>query len=125
MQHIIAIGIHTLIDLYGCDAERLNDAGTIRDVMIEAARRAGATIVAEAFQSFSPQGVTGVVILAESHLAIHTWPERRYAAIDLFTCGKNMNIESCFSYLVEELRAASHHTTTVARGADAPRGATA
>jgi S-adenosylmethionine decarboxylase proenzyme len=123
MPQITSLGTHTVVDLYECDAVRLNDGGAIREMMVEAARRAGATIVGEAFQSFSPQGVTGVVILAESHLAIHTWPERGFAAVDLFTCGRNMNVDSCFPYIVEELRAARHSTTTLARGADASTGA--
>jgi S-adenosylmethionine decarboxylase len=110
------LGIHTLVDIYECDPARLNDPAAIREIMLEAARRAGATVVGDIFHHFNPQGVTGVVLLAESHLAIHTWPELGRAALDLFTCGRNMTTDSCLDFLLQELRAARHRATCITRG---------
>ncbi len=79
-------GTHLLIDLWG--ATRLDDPDGIDVALREAAVRAGATILHSHFHHFTPNGgVSGVVVLAESHISIHTWPERDYAAIDVFMCG--------------------------------------
>ena len=86
-----ALGIHLLLDLKECDEQLLDDLSYIRDTMMEAAIDGGATIVGQAFHKFSPQGVTGVVAIAESHLCIHTWPEYGYAAVDIFTCGTTVD----------------------------------
>ncbi|HJW72137.1 MAG TPA: adenosylmethionine decarboxylase [Geothrix sp.] len=82
-----ALGRHLLVEFSGCEAARLSDLQGITEAMLEAARISGATIVTHSFHHFSPHGVSGVVIIAESHLAIHTWPERAFAAVDFFTCG--------------------------------------
>lgn len=82
-----ALGRHLLVEFSGCDADRLTDLEGITASMLEAARISGATIVTHSFHHFSPHGVSGVVIIAESHLAIHTWPERGFAAVDFFSCG--------------------------------------
>lgn len=80
-------GRHWLIELSGCTASLLDDAGHVRRAMVAAAREAGATVVGELVHAFEPQGVTGLLLLAESHLSVHTWPERGYAAVDVYTCG--------------------------------------
>ena len=82
-----ALGTHIVCELSGCDEQRLVDIDTIRTMLIEAAKVSRATIMESAFHRFQPQGVSGTVILAESHLAIHTWPEKGYAAFDVFMCG--------------------------------------
>ncbi|MBU1650990.1 adenosylmethionine decarboxylase, partial [bacterium] len=82
-----SLGRQILVEFYHCDAEKLNDERHIAKAMHDAAELSGATIVEEVFHMFSPHGVSGVVVIAESHLAIHTWPEYGYAAVDLFTCG--------------------------------------
>jgi S-adenosylmethionine decarboxylase proenzyme len=84
--------------------------------MREAARLAGATIVTEAFHLFNPHGVSGVVVIAESHLAIHTWPEYGYAAVDLFTCGDDVNSELAFFHLKNELQACDFTAVEMKRG---------
>lgn len=82
-------GMHLIADLHGIARKRLCDAGAIDAVLRQAAQAAGATIVYSHFHGFGPgQGVTGVVLLAESHISIHTWPERGFAALDIFMCGK-------------------------------------
>ena len=82
-----ALGRHILVEFLNCKADVLNDVVQIEKAMVEAAQIAGATVINSTFHHFSPYGVSGVVVIQESHLAIHTWPEYRYAAVDLFTCG--------------------------------------
>jgi len=82
-------GTHFIADLYGVDAAKLADPVLIENVLRNSALAAGATIIFSHFHSFGPeQGVTGVVLLAESHISIHTWPETGFAAADLFMCGR-------------------------------------
>ena len=81
------LGCHLLLELKDCNSELLNDLSYIRKAMIETAQDVGATIVGESFHHFSPQGVTGILAIAESHISIHTWPEINYAAVDIFVCG--------------------------------------
>ena len=86
----LANGVHWLIDFFGVDASRLADGSALETLLADAARAAGARIVFRHFHRFGNDngaGVTGVVLLAESHITIHTWPERGYAALDLFLCG--------------------------------------
>jgi len=78
---------HLIVELYGCDRDALNDPALAREAMMEAAAAVGATPMADCFHRYAPQGVSGAVIIAESHLSIHTWPEHGYAAVDIFTCG--------------------------------------
>lgn len=78
---------HLLVEYFDCDPAVLNDRATIAVLMRQAARAAGATVVNEVFHPYAPQGVTGVLVIEESHLSIHTWPEHGYAAVDFFTCG--------------------------------------
>ena len=86
-----ALGRHILAEVYGCDFSTLNDLDKIRDILVRAAVSAGAEVREVAFYRFSPQGVSGVVVISESHLAIHTWPEFGYAALDVFTCGDRVD----------------------------------
>ena len=86
-----SLGRHILVEFHGCNADILNDVPLIEHDMIEAATRSGATIINSVFHHFSPFGVSGVIVIQESHLAIHTWPEYRYAAVDLFTCGDSVD----------------------------------
>ena len=83
---------------------------------MEVARSAGATIVGQTFHQFSPQGVTGVVAIAESHVWIHTWPEYEYAAVDIFTCGDSFDPQAAARLIAEKLDASSSSITELARG---------
>jgi S-adenosylmethionine decarboxylase len=85
------LGTHILIELYDCDRDLLNDPEKIECIMKEAAVKSGATIVSSHTNLFNPHGVSGVVIIAESHITIHTWPEHAYAAVDVFTCGDKVS----------------------------------
>ena len=76
----------------------------------------GATVLGESFHPFQPQGVSGVVVIAESHLSIHTWPEYGYAAVDIFTCGTSVQPEKAVEVLIEKLGAKDHSLTEIQRG---------
>ena len=95
-----ALGRHILAEFFGCDSEILNDVGTVESILVDAALTAGAEVREVAFHRFSPQGVSGMVIISESHLAIHTWPELGYAAVDVFTCGDEVDPWDAYNYIV-------------------------
>lgn len=111
-----ALGRHILVDLYACSAALLNDVAYIEANMKKAAQAAGATIVDSTFHHFSPHGVTGVLAIKESHLAIHTWPEHGFAAIDLFTCGQGIDPWKAYAILKEALQATHSTTSEIHRG---------
>jgi S-adenosylmethionine decarboxylase proenzyme len=92
-------GSQVVLDLYECETPHLDDLVWVKTTLVEAARAAGATIVETVFHKFSPWGISGVVVIAESHLAIHIWPENRYAAIDVFTCGENVRMDVASAFL--------------------------
>ena len=81
------VGKHCILELYGCDSSRLDDEAFLRDTITTAAKRAGATLLNLITHRFEPQGVTGLALLAESHISIHTWPEKGTLLLDIFTCG--------------------------------------
>jgi len=89
-----------LIDLYECDHERLIDAGQIEKGMLKAAEIMGAQVIGHSFHTFQPWGVSGTVTIAESHLAVHTWPEYNFAAVTFETCGSRMDSRKAYQYLV-------------------------
>ena len=92
-------GSQVVLDLYECETPHLDDLAWVKTTLVEAARAAGATLVETLFHKFSPWGISGVVVIAESHLAIHIWPENRYAAIDVFTCGENVRMDVASAFL--------------------------
>ncbi len=100
-----ALGIHLLIELCSCNRQKLDDMDYLERIMAQAAEVAGATVLKTAFQNFNPQGVSGVVVIAESHLTIHSWPEYGYAAVDIFTCGTKVDPWKAASFLKQELEA--------------------
>ena len=106
-----------VLDLHDCMPSRLDDIEFIRNAMTEAARRASATIVQSVFHKFAPCGVSGVVVIAESHLAIHTWPERNFAAVDLFTCGDGLGLKAATDYLIEVFQSKDPQLLEFQRGA--------
>lgn len=113
---IFNLGRHLLAEYYECNPNILNNVQLIEDVMTEAAVRCGATVVQKNFHHFSPYGVSGVVIIAESHLAIHTWPEYGYASVDLFTCGDSCHPEIAYDYLQDKLNSGSAFYSELKRG---------
>lgn len=110
-----ALGRHILAEFFHCDVDRLSDPVTIQNIMMDAANACGATIVQAVFHSYNPQGVSGVVVIAESHLAIHTWPEYGHAAVDVFTCGDSVDPWVAFEALKVGLRAREVSSNEVPR----------
>ncbi|MGI6324554.1 MAG: adenosylmethionine decarboxylase [Bacilli bacterium] len=110
------LGVHILADAYECDYDLLNDEKGIEKMMIEAAKAAGATIISTCFHKFNPQGVSGVVVIAESHLSIHTWPELNCATIDVFTCGENVDTEKACQLVCKGLNAGNVKIEKLVRG---------
>ncbi len=117
-----ALGRHIVAELSLCDPEILSHVSIVRDIMVRAALAAKATVREVAFHKFEPGGVSGVVVLAESHLSIHTWPEFGYAAIDIYTCGETADPWKACEYLAAEFEAQAISTTTVERGIPQPFG---
>ena len=111
-----ALGRHLLLELKDCNEEVLNDLDFLKGCLNEAAVQCGATVVGESFYHFSPHGVSGVVNIAESHLSIHTWPEYGYAAVDVFTCGDDVQPEIACKVVIERLEAKNHSLIELRRG---------
>jgi len=111
-----ALGRHLLLELKDCNREVLNDLDFIRDCLRDAAEQIGATVVNDAFYQFTPHGISGVVIIAESHLCIHTWPEHNYAAVDIFTCGDSIQPIQAVKSMVEKLGAQDPSFIELKRG---------
>ncbi len=111
----VALGNHILVEFMNCDPKLMNDVAGIERDMVAAARAAGATVINSTFHHFSPYGVSGVVVIEESHLAIHTWPEYGYAAVDLFTCG-DMDSWVSFDLLKEAFKSKSYSAIEMKRG---------
>ena len=110
------LGLHLLLELKECNPDLLNDLDYVRQSMLLAARKVGAHVVGESFHRFSPQGVTGILAIAESHISIHTWPEYRYAAADIFACGDSFQAAEAAEVLVEQLESKDPDITEIRRG---------
>ena len=106
---------HLLLELYRCDCKKLNDESFLRCTLNKAAKIAKATVLNLISNKFEPQGVTAIALLAESHISIHTWPESNYSAVDIFTCGQNMNPELASQYLIKSLMAKEHSLRVIER----------
>jgi len=95
-----ALGKHLLLELNGCDHSFSMTSVLSKKTMLAAAKESGATVLGESFHQFSPQGVSGVIIIAESHLTVHTWPEHGYAGADIFTCGTRVKPEKAAEVII-------------------------
>lgn len=111
-----ALGTHILLELRDCNSKLLDDLPHIRESLLTAARDIGVTVIGDSFHQFSPQGVTGVIAIAESHLCIHTWPEYGYAAVDIFTCGEGFEPRRAVDIIVKSLESTDHSFTEIERG---------
>ena len=110
------MGRHVLAEFYDCDPNILNNKDRIENNMVDAAIECGATVVQKCFHMFSPFGVSGVVIIAESHLSVHTWPELGYAAVDLFTCGNKCDPKVAYEFLKKKFNSKNASFTQLNRG---------
>ena len=110
------LGKHLLLELKECNPQLLNDLDYIRNSLLRAAEDLGVHVVGESFHQFSPQGVTGILSIAESHISIHTWPEYGYAAADIFTCGSSFQPLQAADILIEQLESKDQDITEIPRG---------
>ena len=109
------IGRHLIAEFYGCDPVLLDDTERVRTLLLETAACVGATVLGDTFHRFAPQGVSGTVVIAESHLSVHTWPERRYVAVDIYTCG-GLDPRPGFDFLGTRLGATDARFQEIVRG---------
>jgi len=111
-----ALGTHLLIELKECNPEILKSLEKVRSIMVSAAKEAKATIIDISFREFNPFGISGLIVIAESHLTIHTWPEYGYAAVDIFTCGDVIKPEIAASYIIKNLECNNPSIVEMKRG---------
>jgi len=114
MRHIV--GKHVLVDMHGCNPDLLKKVDFVGEAMYEAAQKSHATIVGKYFKQFEPWGVSGVIIIAESHISIHTWPEHGIAAIDYFSCSESPKIDLAIEYLTKAFEADKTEIVEMNRG---------
>lgn len=110
------LGRHLIVELFDCRPEVLESVEAVKGGLVGAALRAEATIVAMTFHQFNPTGISGVVVISESHLSVHTWPEHRYAAVDIFSCGEGLRPEAAVQHLVERFGAGRVSVVELQRG---------
>ncbi|MCF6094874.1 adenosylmethionine decarboxylase [Microaerobacter geothermalis] len=109
-------GRHVAIDTWGVDFDLLNNAEWLQHQMVEAAETSGATILGVQSKKFEPQGATVLLLLSESHLSIHTYPEKGFAAIDCYTCGETVDPQVAIDYLISVLKPAKYYAKKLIRG---------
>ena len=115
------LGKHLIVEYTGCDRSILDNIESLEQSLCEAVRRAGATIVNCTFHRYNPQGVSGVVVIAESHMSIHTWPEYGYAAVDFFTCGDECNPNLAHEFMTRALGSENASVKEMPRGIPSER----
>jgi S-adenosylmethionine decarboxylase len=109
-------GRHVAIDTWGVDFDLLNNAELLQHHMVEAAEACGATVLSVQSKQFEPQGATVLVLLSESHLSIHTYPERGFAALDCYTCGETVDPEVAIEYMIKVLKPTENYSRKLIRG---------
>ncbi len=103
-----ALGRQLTIEYYDCNRLILLNKDKLEEIFVSSAKKSGATVISSSFHNFEPQGVSGVVIIAESHFTVHAWPEHDYAAVDIFTCGDSIDIQTAVDTLKSSLESKKH-----------------
>ena len=111
-----SLGNHLIIELYECHRDVINDAQIVEEKLIEAVRVSGANMVQSVIHEFNPHGISGMIVIEESHFSVHTWPEYGYCALDIFTCGDEIDFYSALQYLKKEFQAQNMSVTELKRG---------
>lgn len=115
-QRVQSLGNHLIIELYDCDEVIINSAQGVEKAMIKAVEISGAKMVQSVFHQFNPHGISGVIVIEESHFSVHTWPEYGYCALDIFTCGDEIDYYSALQFLKNEFKAKNMSVTEMKRG---------
>lgn len=110
------MGRHMIAELWECEEDKLNDVQFVEQMMVNAALESGAEIREVAFHKFTPQGVSGVVIISESHLTIHSFPEHGYASVDVYTCGDRIDPKEATDWITKELGSKKREIVNIPRG---------
>jgi len=116
VKKVQSLGNHLIVELYECHREFINDARSVENALINAVNISGAKMVQSVVHEFNPHGISGVVVIEESHFSVHTWPEYGYCALDIFTCGDEIDYYSALHYLKEEFKAKNFSVTEMKRG---------
>ncbi len=118
-----SLGKHLIVELYDCDRDLIASVNAVEEILVDAVNISKATIIKPLFHQFNPHGVSGVVVIAESHFSVHTWPEYGYCALDIFTCGEQIDSDKALQFLKEKLKAKSMSVIELKRGTlDVPEG---
>lgn len=110
------VGRQVIAELWDCNIDTLNNIEILKQIFVDAALRAGAEVREVVFHQFSPYGISGVVVISESHLTIHSFPEKSYASIDVYTCGKKVDPWIAVRYIIQALEAKTSETLEIPRG---------
>ncbi len=116
-----ALGVQWILELERCESAALERVPFVEKALLESARQANASIVTHNFHQFFPYGVSGVVVLEQSHITIHTWPEHSYAAVDMFFCSEGVNVQSAIDVLRDQFQPQNIDVQRLTRDADASR----
>ena len=111
-----SIGHHYIVEASGCDPNVISSVDKVQQILVRAAEIAGAQVWSISVNRFPPNGVSGVIVISESHISTHTWPEYRYGALDFYTCGSSVDPEEAVLYAVEAFGATTSHVTEITRG---------
>ena len=112
------VGHHYIVEASGCNSKVIRSVEKVQDILVKAAEIAGAHVWSISFNRFPPNGVSGVVVISESHISTHTWPEYGYVALDIYTCGKHVDPEKAVVFAVEAFGSSTSHITEITRGID-------
>lgn len=112
------LGVQYVVECSGCNPDVIGSVERVQAILLEAADRAGAHVWGVSVHRFPPNGVSGVVVISESHLSVHTWPEARYAALDIYTCGNNTRPMDAVMHALSAFGATTAHITEIERGLD-------
>lgn len=99
------LGFHTLVELYNCNSDKINNTELVKTTLLKAAQIANLSVVNTTIHHFNPIGVSGVIVIKESHIAIHTWPEHNYVALDFFTCNESYELTKALDYIKKTFEA--------------------
>ena len=112
------IGHHYIVEASGCDPAIISSVEKVQQILVKAAEISGAQVWSVSFSKFPPMGVSGVVVISESHISATTWPEFGYGAMDFYSCGETVDPEKGLNYAVEAFGASTFHITEITRGLD-------
>ncbi len=110
------IGHHYIVEASGCNPDIIGKVSKVEAILVQAAEKANVQVWTISFHRFQPHGVSGVVVISESHLSVHTWPEERYVALDIYTCGNSALPDDAVEYALKEFEAKTVHVTEITRG---------